>query len=63
MRDAVPAERHVWAAADKREMLLATAQRTLPGLQGYFLLLVQKKSERICQSVILVFQCERHTVL
>ncbi len=63
MRDAIPAERYVWAAADTRKTLSATAKGPPPGLQVYLSLLVQEKSERICQSVILVFQCERHTVL
>ena len=62
MRDAVPAERYVWAA-ETRKVLLATAKGALPGLQIYVSLLVQENSERVCQSVILVFQCERHTIL
>lgn len=63
MRDAVPAERYVWAAAETREMLSATAKGSPPGLQVYVSLFVQEKSQGICQSVILIFQCERHTVL
>ena len=40
MRDAIPAEGYVWAAADKRKTLLATAKGPQPGLQVYLSLLV-----------------------